>query len=80
MVPLYREPQFRFRFVEDRVVPRFHLDGVAAGRRVSVFRSDPITEGRLERIAVATVGDGGWVELAEPIVVRAGEGFVAVPE
>jgi hypothetical protein len=26
------------------------------------------------------VGEGGWVDLPEPIIVRAGEGFVAVPE
>jgi hypothetical protein len=25
------------------------------------------------------VGDGGWVALAEPIIVPAGEAFVAVP-
>jgi hypothetical protein len=28
----------------------------------------------------ATVGEGGWVDLAEPIIVRAGEAFVVVPE
>jgi hypothetical protein len=26
------------------------------------------------------VGEGGWVDLTEPIVVRAGEAFVAVPD
>jgi hypothetical protein len=26
------------------------------------------------------VGEGGWVDLREPIIVRAGEAFVAVPE
>jgi hypothetical protein len=26
------------------------------------------------------VGEGGWVNRAEPIIVRAGEVFVAVPE
>jgi hypothetical protein len=31
-------------------------------------------------LAKATVGEGGWVVLTEPIIVRAGEGFVAVPE
>jgi len=26
------------------------------------------------------VGEGGWVDLAEPIIVRAAEAFIAVPE
>jgi hypothetical protein len=25
------------------------------------------------------VGDGGWVDLPEPLIVRAGEEFVVVP-
>ena len=28
----------------------------------------------------AGVGEGGWVDLPEPITVRAGEAFIAVPE
>ena len=28
----------------------------------------------------ATVGEGGWVDLREPIMVRAGDAFVAMPE
>jgi hypothetical protein len=43
-----------------------------------VFKLDPATGERLGLIATATVGKGGWVELPEPIIVRAGEGFVAV--
>jgi hypothetical protein len=80
MLPLYRDPHFTFRFADDRIIPRFHLEGVQAGRRVFVFRLDPATGERLGLIAEATVGDGGWVGLAEPIVVRAGGAFVAVPE
>jgi hypothetical protein len=30
-------------------------------------------------LATAIVGEGGWVDLPEPIIVRAGEAFVAVP-
>ena len=45
-----------------------------------MFKLDPATSERLELIATGTVGDGGWVDLPEPIIVRAGEGFVAVPE
>ena len=79
MLPLYREPQFTFRFAEDRIVPRFHLEGVEAGRRVEVFQIDPGTGERRGLLATATVGEGGWVDLPEPVVVRAGEAFVAVP-
>ena len=80
MLPLYSDVHFTFRFAEDRLIPRFHLEGVEAGRRVSVFRIDPGTGARLDLLTTATVGDGGWVDLPEPIIVRAGEGFVAVPE
>ena len=80
MTPLYEDPHFTFRFAEDRLIPRFHLEGVEAGRRVSVFRIDPGTGERLGLLATATVGEGGWVELAEPIIVQAGDAFVAVPE
>lgn len=78
MIPLYRDPCFTFRFADDRRIPRFHLEGVEAGRRVSVFRIDANTGERLGLLATATVGEGGWVDLAEPIIVRAGEGFVVV--
>ena len=78
MIPLHSEPHFTFRFGDDRIIPRFHLEGVEAGRRVSVFRLDPAAGERLDLMRTATVGDGGWVDLPEPIIVRAGEGFVAV--
>ena len=80
MLPLYEDPHFTFRFADDRLIPRFHLEGVEAGRRVSVFRIDPGTGERLGLLATATVGEGGWVELAETIIVRSGEAFVAVSE
>lgn len=80
MIPLHRDPHFTFRFADDRIIPRFHLEGVETGRRVSVFKLDPATSERLGRIATATVGDGGWVDLPEPIIVWAGDGFIAVPE
>jgi hypothetical protein len=80
MMPLYHDPHFTFRFAEARIIPRFHLEGVEAGLRVSVFQIGPGTQERLGLLATATVGEGGWVDLAEPIIVRAGEAFVAVPE
>jgi hypothetical protein len=75
---LYEEPHFTFRFAEDRIIPRFHLEGVEAGRRVAIFGIDSCTGERLDLLTTATVGEGGWVDLHEPIVVRAGEAFVVV--
>ena len=80
MLPLYEDPHFTFRFADDLIIPRFHLEGVEAGRRVEVFKIDPTTGERLGLLATASVGEGGWVDLPEPIIVRAGEAFVAVPE
>jgi hypothetical protein len=80
MMPLYQDPHFTFRFADDRIIPRFHLESVEAGRKISVFKIDPGTGKRLSLLTTATVGDGGWVDLGEPIKVRAGEAFVAVPE
>lgn len=80
MTPLHRDPHFRFQFVEDRLIPRFHLDGVEPGRRVAVYRLDPSTGAPAGLLTRAVAGAGGWVDLPEPLVVRAGEGFVAVPE
>ncbi len=80
MLPLYHDPWFTFRFAEDRIIPRFHLEGVQAGRRVSVFKIDPSTGERLGLLATASVCEGGWVDLAKPILVRAGETFIVVPE
>ena len=80
MIPLYHDPHFTFRFADDRIIPRFHLEGVEVGRQVSVFRIDPKTGERLGLLATATVGEGGWVDLPQPIIVRPGDAFIAVPE
>ena len=80
MLPLYEDPWFTFRFADDRIIPRFHLEGVPAGWHVSVFRTDPGTGERLGLLATATASEGGWGDLAEPIIVKAGEAFVVVPE
>lgn len=79
MLPLHRDPWFTFRFADDRIIARFHLEGEKAGRRVSIFKVDPSTGKRMGLLAMATVGEDGWVDLAEPIIVRAGEAFVVVP-
>ena len=80
MTPLYHDPHFTFRFADDRIIPRFHLEGIKAGRHVSVIKIDPSTGERLGLLATATVGEGGWVDLPQPIIVRTGEAFIAVPE
>ncbi len=80
MFPLHHDPWFTFRFAEDRIIPRFRLEGVSAGQRVAVFKVAPRTGERLGLLATATVGEDGWVDLPEPILVRAGDAFVAVPE
>src|SRR5436190_23842872 len=79
MLPLYHDPHFTFRFADDRIIPRFHLEGVEQGRQVSVIKIDPESGQRLGLLATATVGDGGWVDLPQPIIVKAGEAFIAVP-
>ena len=80
VLPLYEDPWFTFRFADDRIIPRIHLEGVAAGRKVSVFKMNPVTGQRLDLLATTIVGENGWVDLPEPIIVSAGEGFIAVPE
>jgi hypothetical protein len=80
MLPLHQDPHFTFRFSDDRLIPCFHLEGVEAGRQVSVFSFDPDTGERLALLATATVGEGGWVDLQKPIIIRAGAAFVAVLE
>ena len=80
MLPLYEDSCFTFRFAEARIVPRFHLEGVQAGRQVTVYKIDSGTDERLVLLATATVGEGGWIDLAEPIIVRAGGAFIAMPE
>ena len=80
MIPLYHDPHFTFRFADDRIIPRFHLEGIEAGRQVKVFQFDADAGKRLGLQATATVGEGGWVDLPEPIIVKAGEAFIAVVE
>jgi hypothetical protein len=69
---LHGDPHHTFRFADDRVIPRSHLEGVPASTPVAVYRIDPATEDRRELLVAAVVGDGGWVDLAEPLRVRAG--------
>ena len=76
---LHEDPHYTFRFADDRVIPRFHLARVSPGTPVAVYRIDPVTEDRRELLVMATVGEDGWVDLAAPLRVRAGDAFIAVP-
>jgi len=80
MKALHEDPHFTFRFAEDRGIPRFHLEDVPAGQGVSAFRINVTTGERLRLLAMAAVGETGWVDLGEPIMVRAGEAFIVVLE
>ena len=80
MLPLHEDAHFTFQFAEDRIIPRFHLEGVAVGRRVKLYRMDTETGEWFGLLAMATVGENGWVDLIEPIIVRSKEGFVVVPQ
>ena len=80
MLPLYIDNGFRFRFAEDRIIPRFHLEGVRLGAIVIIYRIDPIQGEMDEVLQRAVVGDSGWVELPQPLIVRMGGGFLVIPE
>jgi hypothetical protein len=80
MLPLDEDPGFTFRFADGRIISRFHLEGVRVGRPVQVYKINFDTGARLGLLARATTGEDGWVDLAEPIIVRAGDAFVAVVE
>jgi ribosomal-protein-alanine N-acetyltransferase len=80
MLPLYQDPWFTFRFADDRLIPRFHLDGIHAGRRVAIIKIDPQSGEHLGLLANGTVGKDGWVALPGPILVRSGEAFITVPD
>ncbi len=54
ILPLYKDPCFTFRCADDRIIPRFHLEGVDIGRPVSVIKIDPGTGERLGLLMVAT--------------------------
>ena len=60
MLPLHHHPHHTFRFATERTIPLIHLEGVEAGRRVSVFDIDPVTGERLGVLTTGITGDGGW--------------------
>lgn len=80
MLPLHREPWFRFSFAEARRIDRFRLEGVPAGRRVLLQAIDPAGNVTGECLARARTGADGWVDLPTPLPMLPGEGFRAVPE
>jgi hypothetical protein len=80
MMPLYQDPNFTFRFADDRIISRFHLQGIKPGRHASVFKMNPDTGEQLGLLGTAIVGEGGWVDLQKPIVVLKGDAFMAITD
>lgn len=77
MIPLYQDPVFTFRFVEDRLIDRFHLGEVRAGKKVTVFRWQEDAPNRAgPELTRGMVDEGGWVTICPPLLVRKGGGFV----
>ena len=76
MLPLYHDPWFAFRFGGDRIIPRLHIEGVQPGSHVSVIKINPATGERLGLLATAIVGEGGWVDLPQSIIMKSGEAFI----
>ena len=80
MIPIHRDAHFTFRFIDNRIIPRFHLDGVEPGRRIDVYKINPDSGARLGLLTTAVAGEDGWVDLPTPIIVLSGEAFIAVPQ
>jgi hypothetical protein len=80
VTPHYQDPHFSLGSSEDRIVRRFHVEGVPVGRRVCVVKIDPYTGEWLRLLTTGIVGVGGWVDLTEPILVLVVDAFIAVPE
>lgn len=78
-VPLYCDPGYRFLFEDRRIIPRIHLDGMPEGALVDVFGMDSPVGSAGTCILRAQVGPDGWVNFSEPIIVRAGTGFLVLP-
>ena len=61
MLPLNHDPHFTIRFADDRIISRFHLEGVQAGRRVAVFKIDADSGEPLGLLATESVAKAaGW--------------------
>jgi hypothetical protein len=65
MIPLHHDLWFTFRFADDRIISRFHLEGILAGQSVSVFKIDPNSRERMGLLATA-VRFPGRTDVARP--------------
>ena len=80
MLPLYHEPHFTFRFGDGRIIPRFHLEGVGAGRRVAVYKIDldsgefawQVPLGEYPELAAKGLRDTGSQNYGGPVVTAGG--------
>lgn len=74
MTPLYEDPWFTFRFVDERIIPRFQQEGVEAGRRVEVFKIDAGTGERLGLLAGDDMTDTRKGGTSIRVIVHAQDG------
>jgi putative acetyltransferase len=79
MQPLYHDPYFTFRFADNRIISRIHLEGVETGRQVAVIKINADTGERQGLLAFSKVAENGWVDLPQSIAVKAGEAFIVAP-
>lgn len=79
MMPLYEDPWFTIRFADDRIIERIHLEGIGFGTSIILYSIDPTSGARLKTLATATTDADGWVQLPHPLIVQAGDTFIAVP-
>jgi len=56
MTPLYKVVHFTFRFADDRIIPRFHLEGINLGGK---FPSSKIGPWHRREAGPARDGDRG---------------------
>jgi hypothetical protein len=68
-----------FHIADDSTISGFYLDRVQVGQRFAVLKINPQTGKRLSFLGSATAGENGWVDLEVPIIVKAGDSFIAVP-
>ena len=58
---LRRDCTYISRFTDDRIIPRFHIEGVSAGQQVYVFKLDAATGERFDLLATEIV-EWTWPE------------------
>ncbi len=73
MIPLYRDPGWTFPFADDRSIPFFFLPGAQPGLTVRVTRAGVV-------LRTAVTQEEGRVAFDPPLLVRAGDVLLVLPE